>query len=287
MKIRHRSTAPVSGASAHRPGGISFVHLMEGDEGAPDNFGFTLVDAQDEFFTPRHRHNFEQVRIMLEGSFEFGPGLRQDAGTIGYFCEGTYYTQKGIGRSVTLLLQVAGASGEGYMNHAQLRANVAALEQEGTFDNGVYSWIDAAGRKHNKDGYEAAWERANNRPLVYPKPRYQGPVLMTPANFAYLPLAPGVEQRRLGRFNERGLDLRQLRLGQGAVHRIDGGDQPWLLYALSGAGSVEGQSWSAGSALMVERGEQIEIGATETGEFYLIGLPTFDDRQPQAARIAA
>ncbi|RVT42343.1 hypothetical protein [Sphingobium algorifonticola] len=275
MRIRHIADAPTSGASAHRAGGISFVHLMEGDEGAPDNFALTIVDIADGYVTPRHRHNFEQLRIMLDGNFEFGPDLKQEPGSVGYFCEGTYYTQRGVGSSKTLLLQVAGASGAGYLSQALMRKTIEALQQRGTFSNGVFTW-EEDGKRHNKDGYEAAWEAANGRTIAYSAPRYNAPILMNPDHFGFVSLTPGVDRKFLGRFNERGLDVAQLRMAAGTRYRIDATDQPILLYALSGAGNLADSQWFTGSTTWAERGDVLELAAEDDALFYMIGLPVFD-----------
>ena len=97
MRVVQASEARFVGPKAHREGGIQFRYLLEGEEGRRDNYALTLVDIANAFATPRHRHNFDQVRIMMDGSFGFGPSLVQHKGSVGYFSEGTHYTQ--IGRA--------------------------------------------------------------------------------------------------------------------------------------------------------------------------------------------
>lgn len=275
MQVSHFASAPRAGESPHRPGGIGFVNLLTGQEFAQDNFLLTVVDITDDFSTPRHRHNFEQVRIMLEGHMEFGPGQVQEAGSIGYFCEGTYYTQQGKGRSRTLLLQVAGPSGDGYMSRAQMDEGIRRLQSRGKFERGVYTWTDEAGQKHNKDGYEAAWEEIFGRPIRYEKPRYDAPVILWPDRFHWIPAAPGVRTRHLGRFHERGLEIAQVRLDAGASWTPDSAARPLLLVAAGGSGAADDARWEPLSAVRVERGEQATLRAEEEAEFYVLGLPVF------------
>ncbi|MEQ8800633.1 MAG: hypothetical protein RLP45_01200 [Haliea sp.] len=279
MKINHKDTAEIGGEAPHRPGGIKFHYLLTGEDGARDNFMLALVDFKDEYYTPRHRHNFEQVRVGLEGSYEWAPGTAQEAGTIGYFCEGTYYAQKGTGHSRHLLLQVAGPSGEGYMSHQQLREHGRKLQQKGEFHDGIYTWRDEQDRKHNKDGFEAVWEDVNGREIKYPKPRYEQPVLMRPENFDYVPVsaAPGVYERLLGRFNERGLLIKQVKMDAGSTLEVGGSPQSLLFYAISGSGSANGKAWRPESAFQVERNETVTIEADEAAEFHVLGLPVFSD----------
>jgi hypothetical protein len=162
LKIVHEHTAVEKGASAHRGGGVHFLSLLQGEENTSGNFHLTLVYAND-YVAPRHRHNFDQVRIVLDGAFGFDHGMVQEAGMLGYFTEGNYYTQKSVGKSMTLLLQAGGASGTGYMSDNQLRSAVENLQSKGQFNSGVFTWLDSTGKKHNQDGYEAAWEFVRNK----------------------------------------------------------------------------------------------------------------------------
>jgi len=278
MRISHFATAPRVGGSPHRPGGIRFVNLLEGTPFARDNYLLTIVDIEDEFFTPRHRHNFEQVRIMLNGSMSFGADQVQQAGSVGYFCEGTYYTQKGVGASRTLLLQVGGPSGSGYMNRAQMDAGIANLQNKGHFEQGVFSWIDETGQKQNRDGYEAAWEQVFGRPISYEPPRYDAPLIMWPDRFAYVPDLGegGVASKPLGRFNERGLDIAQLRLAAGARYVAADAGQHRLFFVIDGNGDANGQSFERYAAIEVPRDAAVTLTAASELELYVIGLPRFE-----------
>jgi hypothetical protein len=262
--------------SGFRSGRIQFHDLMGGQEGTPGNYGLQLVDVHDAFATPRHRHNFEQVRVMLEGSFGFGPDQVQHKGSVGYFCEGTYYTQDAQGRSTTLLLQLGGPSGQGFMSRSQLRRGVEALASRGRFEDGVYSWTDEHGKKHNQDSYEAVWEHVNGRPVAYPKPQYGAPVLLQPERFGWRSAAPGVSQRELGCFNGLGLRLAQLRLEPGAAWELDTTAQAHLLFCLEGGGRANEWDFRRWTALEAARGEPLRLSATCVTEFFVFGLPRFD-----------
>jgi hypothetical protein len=279
MKVVRAEQARFAGPKAHREGGIAFRYLLEGREGALDNYALMLVDIEDAFATPRHRHNFEQVRIMLDGSFGFGPDKTQATGSVGYFCEGTWYTQSAQGRSTTLLLQVAGPSGHGYMSAGQLDRGIAEISANGTFANGRFRSTGDDGAPHDQDGYEAVWEHVFERRIAYPAPRYDAPVLMQPANFSFVPdlRFPGVARKSLASFNERGLSIAQLRMRAGS--RFESTTrQPVLLYCTAGEGTAGGEAWSSGSAIEQPRGERVVLQANADSDFYVLGLPTFDDR---------
>lgn len=258
--------------------GVVYHDLLTGAEGRPDNFRLQLMEVHGGYATAHHRHNFDQVRVMLEGTFGFGAGLVQHPGSVGYFCEGTWYTQEGVGRSLTLLLQVGGPSGAGLMSRRQINEGIAALRGKGEIGERRFAWYDAQGIRREKDSYEAVWEHVHRRPLYYPKPQYAAPVLMDPERFAWVPMPGkrGVWLRTLGRFNERGLGLTQLRLAAGAELVVPRGEQVLLLFCAEGAGFVETRGYERLSALRINIGEGPLIRATRASIFYGFELPRFD-----------
>ncbi len=258
-----------------RGGNIGFRDLMTGTPGSPGNYGLQMVHIEDSYHAPQHRHNFEQVRIMLEGSFGFGPGLVQGPGSVGYFCEGTYYTQKGDGPSVTLLLQIGGPSHQGFMSRAQLRAGVEHLSARGNFEDGIFTWHDAQGKKHNQDSYEAVWEHVHGRSITYPKPQYLAPVLLEPGRFTWRDLDAGVQRKHLGTFNEYGLQLAQIKLNAGAQIALGDAEHAQLLFCNSGQGSWAGNAYDRWCSAEVLRGESVRVQASTTTELYVFELPDF------------
>jgi len=269
MQIVHAHEAQRQGASAHRPGGIGFVSLLRGTEDTAGNYQLALVEAHG-YSAPRHRHNFDQVRIVLEGAFGYDRGMTQPAGTLGYFPEGTYYTQSSEGRSLTLLLQAGGPAGHGYMSDRQLRAAVAELQAKGHFDAGVYTWHDAQGKKHNKDGYEAAWEHVRGRPIVYPKPCFDQPVLWQADRFPFIKTdQTGVERRDFAQFTSGHLGISEIRLAPGAQWHTAADAQEILLCQFEGsshAGKVELQRHDS---LSLSPGEGVTLTAGDQGSrFY-------------------
>lgn len=254
--------------STHRVGRIENKELLAGQEGAPDNYELSLVLIEGEYSTPRHRHNFDQVRVMLEGRFGFGKDRVQEQGSVGYFAEGVHYTQAALGPSVTLLYQGAGASGAGFMSYRQLEAAKARLAPRGSFAGGVFTTTREDGGKRNQDAYEAIWEECNGRALEYPAARYDGPVISDPAAFAWVATGPGVATRRIGGYGERGMETGFLRLEAGAVHTLEPG---MLLYCLSGAGA----GWHQGCAMATDDAPA-EMRATVPSEFWTMRLPRFE-----------
>ena len=75
----------------HRQGVFRHRTVAAGEPGTSGNFILEMVRTTDDFFSPRHKHNFDQFRYQLEGEFDFDRNGKMTPGTIGYFPEGTAY----------------------------------------------------------------------------------------------------------------------------------------------------------------------------------------------------
>jgi hypothetical protein len=205
VQVIRLETVPLMERQHVREGTFSSRRILEGTPGKPGNFSLQ-IGVTPNYYSPRHRHNFDQVRYQLDGDFDFATDGVMKAGSIAYFPEGTYYgPQSSAAANSTLVLQFGGASGSGYVSPEQYEKASPELAKQGTFAKGVYTRIAPDGRKINKDAYEAVWEQLNSRPLEYPRPRYQRPVFMDPDNFDWIERdeRPGVSTKRLGEFSER------------------------------------------------------------------------------------
>jgi len=280
MKTAHASKTEWGTVSGHRSGGIDFKRLLQGEDGAPDNFEFSFVRTAGDYYTPRHRHNFDQVRFCIEGSMNYGPGKDLKAGAVGYFPEGSFYgPQKDTVGSIVLLMQTGGAAGYGFMSYRQLNDGYQKLSDLGNFDNGVFSRVAPDGATQRMDGYEAIWEYVNKRSVEYPPPRYEEPVVMHPENFGWRAIG-GFDYKHLGSFGERGLEVGFIRGPRGASHTLGALASPELALVTQGAFAVEnlpGEKLDKHSAWYVDardRGTRFEI--LEDAEFFLIRMPTFN-----------
>ncbi len=280
MKIVNADAIPVTERKdRQRQGRFLERRLLEGDEGSIDNFQFTLVNTGGDFFSPRHRHNFDQFRFQIEGDAGFDRDGTMSPGTVGYFPEGTRYgPQSNKGDLTTLVLQFAGASGNGYTSEAQISQAVRELNKFGEFKGGVYYPREGTGRKQ-QDGYEACWEHVNKRKLEYPAERFHHPVFMNSNAFAWNPMEgqSGAAEKVLGTFDEFGTGIRFVKLAAGASYKAKGRR---LYYALGGAGTANAGAggsgtWKKGDALYTLVDEAHEIRATEAAEFYVILMPQF------------
>ena len=163
-----------------REGTLRSRRLLTGEPGTPGNFSLQL-SSTPTYYSPRHRHNFDQVRYQLAGDFDFGTDGAMKPGSVAYFPEGTYYGPQSCPTgSETLVLQFGGASRSGYISAEEHERATAELTKCGTFAKGVYTQLNPDGGKINKDAYEAVWEKVNGRPLEYPGQRYSALCSWTP-----------------------------------------------------------------------------------------------------------
>lgn len=274
MKIVHEDEISYQRFSEHRAGMMQHKQLLHGNKTAPDNFELSLVLSGDDYATPPHRHNFDQIRYMLQGSFNYGPKRKQTEGSLSYFPEGSSYTQQADGESLTLLLQFGGASGQGFMSYDDLGRGYQELAQKGVFEGGVFSWQDENGKRHNQDGYEAIWSHIMGRKINYPKPRYDQPVLMQPENYAWIKAADeeGVETRTCGRFTERDIGTGFIHIQAGAGHKVR---RRRIYFILSGSGAVQDLPWSRHTAIYPEGDEALTMLAESDSELVFFDLPDF------------
>ena len=256
--------------ASHRQGEMAHKVLFEGEEGSPDNYLLVLAREGASYYSPRHRHAWDQVRFCLEGSVPIGKDLRLDAGEVGYFPEGVPYgPQEGGPDRIVLLLQFAGSGGQGYLSAAQLKAGHAALLAEGVFEGGVFRRAGGEGPR-NTDAYEAIWRQVTGRPIDYPKPRYKAPVIMRPEGFAWREAGPGARRRTLGVFPERGLELTVLGLDAGAAWDFPACDARRLVFVREGQGRCGEEACAAQSTLRIEPGETACFVAEAPTELFLI-----------------
>jgi hypothetical protein len=265
MKIVQGDEIPFERGLEYRGGTFHWRRLLDGEPGSLGNFELTYGRTSGDFYSPRHRHNFEQFRLQLENAVSFGHDGEMKAGVIGYFPEGVYYgpqSQDPAVEAVMLAMQFGGASGSGYLSGKEVKAGISALKEVGEFKAGVFRRKDDAEGKRNVDAYQAIWEHVRKRPMVYPKPRYEKPIFMDPANFEWLPVerARGASEKLLGVFTERRTQVRLLKLAPGAAYEGPGRS---VYFTVSGKGEVEGQPLRALTCVYLEKSERARFTAVE------------------------
>jgi hypothetical protein len=268
----------------HRQGSFRYKDLGQGTPGELGNFYLRIVWTEGDFFSPRHMHNFDQVRAQLKGRFSFDKDGTMHPGGIGYFPEGTAYgPQTSAEDTIQLAMQIGGPSRSGYISEDERQTAVEALSKRGRFERGKYFANDdktGAGQ----DGFEAVWEYANGRRIKYPKKRLEKPLLVNPEAFEWLDVAgsPGVRAKRLWDFGASSLSCSLYQLAAGSSVSLTG---PLTAFVLSGAGAVGEHRYGQYDALHIAAGESGRIEAREPSELLVMPHPVFT--QPTARTAAA
>src|SRR5262245_56515787 len=113
MKITSAADAPLYDAGNLREGTNQRKVLATGKENHLGNFRFAFTDGDEgQWKAPRHRHNFEQIRLVVSGKFEYAEGKTIPAGGVGYFPESVHYGPQVRHEGLSLvILQFGGPSG--------------------------------------------------------------------------------------------------------------------------------------------------------------------------------
>jgi hypothetical protein len=264
MKVQERAHA--------RGGKFLFYRPLEGVPGSLGNFSATISVLDREFVSPRHRHNFEQVRFQLADGTDYDSDGLMDAGTVGYFPEGTRYgPQTNTGDNSTALnLQFGGPSHSGYLSDAQFQKGLAELKAHGEFKDGYYTRTSPDGKKVNTDGYQAVWEHINGRKLEYPKQRYNRCTIMDPAAFEWVENGGGTASKLLGVFSELNTKIAFHRIDQGARLALEANS---VYFVWIGSGDADRQPWRKWTSIQVFDGERGEMRAAERSEVLQVRLP--------------
>ncbi len=231
------------------------------------------------YYSPRHRHNFDQVRFTIAGRVRYG-ALQTQPGDALYFPEGVFYGPTEIisDEALTCTLQTQGPSWGFFPERDLLERTTAELASETELDRarGRIRW--PSGRW--QDSYEAAWERMTGRKMAYPPARYAGPVLLRSSAFTWTPEPgqPGVTAKALARFNDTGPAIRMVRIEPGG--RLVGGTSPCHQVAavVAGTACYGERPAPLGTILYYPPGSHFEaMGADEPCELLVLQM------EPRAA----
>ncbi|HEX3959231.1 MAG TPA: hypothetical protein VHZ03_21790 [Trebonia sp.] len=256
--------------------------LVTGSEGAIDNYklSYGAGGNPEEWKTPRHRHNFEQIRHPLRGDLIIGHNTVVPEGWVSYFPESCWYGPQVRKPDLSMIvLQFAGPSGYGYDTARELRAGMEALTAKGgEFKNGMYSWVDADGKHRNQDAAEAIYEQNRGEKIVYPAARYDRLLTFNPDAFPWVPepAQPGVARKWMGTFTEKEIRFGFVKIEAGAAFLL--GTEPSVEITFLKSGSVEaaGRRHEALSAFSTEAGDEpSRLTAVEDAVLFYAKLPSF------------
>lgn len=253
--------------------GMAHKLLFEGEEASPDNYMLVMSREPKSYFSPRHRHPWDQIRFCLEGKIPIAKGLYIEGGEIGYFPESAHYgPQEGGEDRIVLLLQFGGASGQGFIGPASLKQARLELERSGTFERGVYS-TTISGQRANRDAYEATWEHVKGSAPSYVPPAYKAPIVMRPEALAWKPTEElGIERKEIGIFPHRGLTVSGTRIAAGNTIELEPLGVLRFLFIMNGRGSLASQELRRWSAVRLRPGEGGRLVANERLELLQLAV---------------
>ncbi len=252
--------------------------LFSGETGASGNFMLVATEGEIETgYHPRHAHSFDQIRYAHKGDVKFLSHNRPiHEGSVAYFPAGTYYgPYEGDYGGEMIAIQFEGSHKAKYydLGSEQMRDAVEALSRTGTLENGIYSWVDDQGRKHNQDSMIALLEYLRKEPEVIPAPRFDEPVVMNPKNFSWLATDEGSFTKELGVFTELRTTIGMIKLPADGSHTLSFDSRIALVIVASGLVTVDGDELKAKDAIRLDRGETQKISSADGAELLYFGLP--------------
>src|SRR5205823_4501889 len=154
MRVAEASSVESGVVGSMRTGVLEQKFLLTGRDGDPNNYLLNVGrTGTGGWSTPRHRHNFDQIRYVIKGTYPYAKGKSMPEGSVAYFPEGVHYGPQDRPEGLEMMVcQFGGASGSGYLSVAQREAANERLTKKGEFKNGVFTYFDENGQPHNKDG---------------------------------------------------------------------------------------------------------------------------------------
>lgn len=261
----------------HRGPGLEFKDLFRGTEGTPENYYLALT-KQEKFYSPIHKHNFDQFRYAYRGDFSIASDVTIRQGELAYHPEGVEYGPQDDDdetEHILLIVQFGGASGQGYLTYDQLATGQAKLKETGRFEKGKYY---RNGSEEPQDGFEVLYQLYAGQKLEYPPGRYNAPILMKPQNFAWKPVLSVSEgfkayKKLLGIFSERGTVAEMIKIEEGGRFRAAPDDAIQLFFVVNGRGNADGKSWETESAMRLQPGKRAMLEAAVTSEIIHFVFP--------------
>lgn len=262
-----------------RQGDLNMHDLIWGKAGTLSNYHAALSTADTEYAVPRHRHNFEQVRYIVQGKVQFGDVVVHGGDAV-YFPEGVYYgpQTRTLGMKI-FTVQFGGPSKNGFISRKEFEAAADELKKRGNFEKGSFTYFDEKGQRHRKDSFEAVWEQAKGREFQYPKPRYGDIVAINPENFRWVLRedTPGIAEKWLGSFTECDMRMGFTRLDSDTTLRVGGSDTGEILFLTKGRVSCDGKEHGPETVFGLEPDEPaMSIKAHDDSEFFVLRLPRLD-----------
>jgi hypothetical protein len=230
---------------------------------------FNYVGGEEVFTAPRHRHDFEQIRISMSGRQDFGRGQILEENWIAYFPAGAFYGPEEIDGASIFQIQWS----DYWVTRSMHEKAYAELKEMGEFVGGKYRNVDASGQRTERDALNAIWEHVYKRPSAIPTPRYPDPILINPDAFNYVNVSPTHSAKVLGRFTERDLMITKVRWDREGRWEFPA-DRTYCMFTSAGEILAGEEIYGVHTVVWSDVGERESIGARQGTEALIVGWPT-------------
>lgn len=257
---RVRDSAPTP--LGNRPG-INIVELPE----VPVEVGVRISASWSEwgkdFYSPPHRHTFDQVQYMLKGRGKIGV-QEVGPGDILFVPEGAFYgplTLVGDETFEKVNIQVPGPTKGFYPVFAEQHAASAELKKIGTIEKGRFT-------RDGKtiDSFEAIVLHMTGEIPEYPDPLVRSATIFNTVAREWRPVEdrPGISVKHVAYLSEVGPNIKLVRIDPGA--ELAGSSTNWdeVRFVVEGSVDFEGESYPAPSGLFFP--ENCRFGGTRSAE---------------------
>jgi len=256
----------------HRGPGLQMKSLAFRGDGRGSNLWLSLSEMEDGWYSPRHRHNFDQIRYVLAGETGFTQ-WDLHAGECAYFPAGVRYgPQEQHGSALLLTLQFPGAGGQYYLTPEQVEETVARLRAEDPDFGSGGKGIDKDGRE--RDSYEIVWETHQKTPVSYPAGGYDSPVLFDRSQPFADDHVVGGDVALIGAVESNGLQVLRVRSADSLriVPSAPTRTEFWILE--EGRAVVDGRELRSLSVIQLQAGAPAcDVTVREAARFTVIRLP--------------
>ena len=279
MRISEAATSAGGAVGSMRDGKLDQKFLLEGDDNSPNNYLLNVgLTGAGGWGTPRHRHNFDQIRYVLKGKYPVSPHKVMKEGSVGYFPESVHYGPQDRPEGLEMMvIQFGGASGAGFLSTPQREAANKALEAKGEFKSGIFTWVDEKGQKHNMDGSAACFEEATGKKLTFADPRYDDVIVMDPDSYDWVKTnRPGVSTKLLGIFTELETRIRLIKIDSGATYNTGSRSAIEVLFMGNGKITIDGKTYGDKTGIeLLPSDPAVDIKAEEESVFFSVQMPKF------------
>ena len=279
MRVSEAASAEGGRVGSMRTGTLDQKFLLQGDDDSPNNYLLNVgLTGSGGWGTPRHRHNFDQIRYVLKGKYPASPHKIMVEGSVAYFPESVHYGPQDRPEGLEMMvIQFGGAGGAGFLSTPRREAANEALKAKGDFKDGIFTWVDDKGQKHNMDGSAACFEEATGKKLVFGPARYDDVIMMDPDAYAWIATnMPGVSTKSLGIYTERNTRIGFIRVDAGATFNTGSRSQIEVLFLSKGAITLNGKTYGEKTGIeLLPSDPPFEIKADADALFFSVTLPKF------------